>query len=87
MKGKYSIIIVLAPKFLLVIYVFWTLFFQNVLKSESADKIPFGSVVELGSGIPLTDSLIVVHFYDPSCLLAQDNIDHSKLLVDRYTGR
>lgn len=54
---------------------------------QSAEMIPFGTSVTLESKIHLTDSLTIFHFYDPSCGIAQNNIDHLKLLYDRYSDR
>ncbi len=87
MKGKFTPIIVLLPIFLLVMYVYWSVFLRNLIVSQTVEEIPFGSVVQLGEDIQLNDRLAVFHFYDPSCLVAKDNIEHLKLLVERNTGR
>lgn len=87
MKGKYAPIFVLLPIFLLVLYVYWSVFFKNVLVSQSVTEIPLGSTIQLDEEIKPTESLAIFHFFDPSCLIAQDNIEHLKILVDRFNGR
>lgn len=85
MKGKYKPLVVLLPIFLLVCYVYWSVYFQNIVNSQSAKQVPFGSIVR--NETHQFDSLAIFHFYDPSCLVAQDNIEHLKQLFDRYKGR
>lgn len=87
MKGRYAPVLVLLPIFLLVLYVYWLVFFQNVIMSQSVEQIPFGSQIRLESDIYQTAGLAIFHFYDPSCLVAKDNIEHLKLLVEQCTGR
>ena len=58
-----------------------------MVNSQSQVLISTGQRVNLSSEIDLTDSLTVLHFYDPTCVLARDNIEHLQVLVDRYEGR
>ncbi|MDW3192226.1 MAG: hypothetical protein R8G66_07670 [Cytophagales bacterium] len=85
MKGKYKPLIVLLPIFMLVLYVYWAVFFQNMVKSQSTKEIRFDT--EVTTDIHPSEGLAIIHFYDPSCLIAKDNIAHLERIFTRYKGR